>query len=290
MTEHPVELLEQYALRLLPPDALASVAEHVARCSECQLELSEIEQTLGLLAYAAPLLQPPAGAEERLFARLSTIRATERPTATSAAPSPTAAPAGRQPTTGVLVPFGARWDASLRSVQSRMRRTSAVVYGLAAAIAILLVSVGVLGGAVGASQRDNARLSAQTQAQAAALAVVNAPDAIVRSLTPTERAAAGAQVKMAMDPRTRSGVLIVAHLAPLPADKTYELWLVQPQHTGGPLTTTPAGTFTVARDGSAIVQFHAGVPISDVHDAGVSIERAPGVQTPQSPMILLLSA
>jgi hypothetical protein len=54
------------------------VRAHLQTCAECQIRLREVEDSLSLLAYAAPAAALPAGAEERFMARIATTRANGR--------------------------------------------------------------------------------------------------------------------------------------------------------------------------------------------------------------------
>src|SRR5690349_7357381 len=77
MTQHPNDLLEDYALHLLPATVEQSVAEHLAGCADCRQRVDSLERALGLLAYAAPHALPPEDAEERLLQRVNALRRAE---------------------------------------------------------------------------------------------------------------------------------------------------------------------------------------------------------------------
>ena len=298
MRLHPTELLEDYALGLLPTEAEDRLIEHLSECQQCQQALGALEETLSLVAYTAPVTAPPLEAEDRLFARIAELRQNERreiatapatAEATSVRPSrtlpvPRAADRRAQPVqrarAAEVVPFA-------RSLPRRLA-ASRTLLAVAALAALLLLTVGVLGTQLQQAQAREATLAAQVREQEHALAIVSAPDAVTRSLTPTTAALGGASGTMVMDPAHGQGVLVLAHLPPAPAGKTYEFWLVQ--GAGGTETTIPTGTFAARADGSARLIFGASQPLSELRDAGISLEPAGGVAHPDSPMLMLLSA
>lgn len=283
MTEHPLDLLESYALRLLLPESETEVADHLQACDGCRQRVRDIEQTLGLLAYATPPRELPAGSEDRLLARIEALRLEERAARhasigqPSVSASPVSAPQPRR-----LVPRQLR----------RASWPSRAVYALGAAAAVLLLAIGMLGANLSATHATNDRLTAQVRAQQTALALIADPNVIVRALKPTERVADGAQGKMAMNPQTNQGVLVVSHLPTLSRGKTYEFWLVHETPTSNGTTredVTPVDTFTVDANGSAVVSFTSRASFDSVRNAGISIEHSGGAAHPDSPMIMLLA-
>lgn len=108
--KHVAELLPAYALGILSPAEARPVAEHLAQCASCRDELRAYEEVGGELALAVPVVQPPAGLEERLLERVAPRTA---PPTTAPAPS---------------------WATQLRSVWERIRArplaTATVALGL----------------------------------------------------------------------------------------------------------------------------------------------------------------
>ena len=68
-----------------------------------------------------------------------------------------------------------------------------------------------------------------------------------------------------------SGALVVSDLAPAPAGKTYEAWVVQGGHA------TPAGTFTGGRR-TIVFRLTRALPAGAI--VAVTLERAGGVDQP----------
>jgi anti-sigma-K factor RskA len=76
-------------------------------------------------------------------------------------------------------------------------------------------------------------------------------------------------------------ILLAANLKPIPADKTYQLWVIPPD--GKPV---PAGTFRPDATGSATLvlpQLASGITAKTL---AVTVENAGGSQTPTMPIVL----
>ena len=77
------ELLADYLLRALEPEALSAVTEHLSTCDRCRAQLAAYEAVLDQLAQAVPQQEPPAELGSRLLAA-----AVEGPMLTASAPEP----------------------------------------------------------------------------------------------------------------------------------------------------------------------------------------------------------
>jgi anti-sigma factor RsiW len=77
------ELLPDYLLRALDPEALSAVTEHLSTCERCRAQLVAYEAVLDQLGHALPQLEPPAELRSRLLAV-----ALEGSVLASAAPEP----------------------------------------------------------------------------------------------------------------------------------------------------------------------------------------------------------
>lgn len=294
MTQHPNDLLEDYALHLLPATVEQSVAEHLAGCADCRQRVDSLERALGLLALAAPHALPPEDAEERLLQRVNALRRAE---VSSLGPA-VARRQQRQAAGPRELSHPPRWLSMASSpargaaTRSGERRRSRVMVGLLAVAAALALAVGLLGAQTASLRHRNAVLQAKASAQETALAIVAAPGALVRQLAPAQQAAKGAIGAMAMDPSSGRGVLLISSLPVLPKGKTYEFWIVQQQTSpsGETETVHPITTFTAASGEVARVAFSVQLPSSQIVNAGISIEPAGGVAHPDSPMIMLFAA
>jgi anti-sigma-K factor RskA len=111
----------------------------------------------------------------------------------------------------------------------------------------------------------------QTQAK---LALLGDPQLRTAVLATTPATPPGAQAHLLLSPDRSSALLTLNGVKPLPVSQTYEFWLIQ---DGKPL---PAGTFRVDPSGNAQFLVQASQPLRDFQQAGITIERAGGSQTP----------
>ena len=79
------------------------------------------------------------------------------------------------------------------------------------------------------------------------------------------------------------GVLKVENLPPVPAEKAYQLWVVDPKY-GDPVN---GGVFNTLADGSIKYQFEPSLPIAQANVFAVSLERKEGVRKAEGPMVLI---
>ena len=86
------------------------------------------------------------------------------------------------------------------------------------------------------------------------------------------------------NPLKQEGVLQVAKLPALAADKDYQLWVVDPQYPN----PVDGGVFTVdPQTGEARMQFKAKQPVATVAAFAVTLERKGGVPKAEGPFVLL---
>jgi anti-sigma-K factor RskA len=88
--------------------------------------------------------------------------------------------------------------------------------------------------------------------------------------------------RVVYEARTGKLLLTASNLHPLPAGKTYELWILQP----GGLKPLPAGTFAPDSTGNAAMILAPAPAGLTVQGFGVTIENAGGSNTPTLPIVL----
>lgn len=174
------------------------------------------------------------------------------------------------------------------AARPRMPRVSAWL-AVAASLALIVAATddAVRRRALGAATREGARLAAENAGARRALAeremrarFVEDPDVraiLLGGLGPQP----GARGKVIYSPKARRAILVTADLAPIPADRQYELWFL----AGG--KPVPAGVFD-RREGAATVFESSPVPeaIASVEKFAVTIEPRGGVPQPTGPMVL----
>jgi hypothetical protein len=250
----PEETLALYALQALSPEESAAVRLHLDGCDVCRAGLAKAQGDLALVAMSVEQHPLPAGARQRFLNRIGAA-----PQSAAAPVTPIARPARHAPA----------WPAWL------------------AAAAMLLVSIGL-----GVKMRTLSRqLDATSQALAAqavesrhaheVLDLLTAPAAqhVLLTAGKTQPAPSARAVYLAA---RGALVLEASNLKPLPANKTYELWVI-PASGAAPV---PAGLFQPDAAGSASVIMPQIPPGVSAKAFGVTIENAGGSATPTLPIVL----
>ena len=77
MSDHPqfAEDIDLYALGVLEGEERRAFEAHLTGCDDCQRKLDDARGLVAMVSLAAPPLEPPAGARERL---LESVRARRR--------------------------------------------------------------------------------------------------------------------------------------------------------------------------------------------------------------------
>jgi anti-sigma-K factor RskA len=252
MTVHEkfAEDLALYALGSLEGDALVSLEQHLDQCAACRQELARFQGDMALLALATSGPAPPQRARQRLLKSI------------------------------------AREPRALRTVFMRPRW-----WTLAPMFASLVLAVfAIMLWKENARQRDRMEAlrtdAAQNQVTLEEakhlLALLTDPSAIHVTLVaaPSKPQPEGKAIYM---PRNGALVFMASNLAPLPPQKTYELWLV-PMHGDKPM---PAAMFTPDPRGNAMIMMPPMSPGVEAKTFAVTIEPAGGSPKPTMPMVLL---
>lgn len=258
MTAHDQyrENLLLYAVGALPPEESDSLDRHLAECSACREELRILSDAAAQIAMAVDPAFPPARLREQLAARLQDepVRLTPRES---------------------------------RSV-STSRPRLIWFWAPAFAAAVLAMAFTVLWMRNREVLEMNRELAAKLESSKTAtqearnlVSMLSADDAqritLVAAGTKPEP-----EAKTVYSLRQRSLVLLASNLNPLPARKTYELWLL-PANGDRPI---PAGTFKPDVHGSAAIvspHFTAAVPAKGF---AVTVENEPGSAVPTMPIVL----
>jgi anti-sigma-K factor RskA len=255
------EDLALYALQTLPPGESAAVREHLFRCDVCQTELAALNGDLAMLALGVDQSPLPVGARDRFVQRIANDSRFHPAPAKSAEPI-------------VIV----------RSRKAHMGGWA----GWLAAAAILIVAIG-LGFQVSSlrkrlhdmdSKIANLQAGKSQAEQVAELLTAPVAQRVLLTSPKTPATPSGRVVYL----KSRGALILQANnLAPIPADKSYELWLI-PANGSAPI---PAGLFRpdAAGNGSVLLP-----PIPTGVSAkafGVTMEDAAGSQTPTAPILLM---
>lgn len=251
MTAHEqfAEDLALHALGSLQGEERAALERHLEDCAACRGELERLQGDLALLAWSVAGPSPPQRARQKLLSAIARE------------PHPRAVPMRRPWWT--LAPVFATVVLALfailllrENLQQRQR--------------------------IEALQAEAARGQASLERARQVLAVLTAQDAVHITLVAAQ-AQPQPQGKAIYLPRMGCLVFMASNLAPLPPQRTYELWLV-PAKGGAPMQ---AGMFKPDARGSAMVMMPplpAGV---EAKAFAVTIEPEGGATTPTMPMVLV---
>ena len=240
------ENLPLYAIGALPAATCEQVRQHLDECPACRRELEEFRAGAALLAFSAAGPSAPQRSRQRLLGAIAEEEVIAEPQVISVAPRP--------------------W------------------WSLAPVFASLVLAVFAL-----LLWRENAQLKRNNEAlqqqnsHAREVAEIwNSPDA--RHVTLVSGGAHPLpQIKVIYVLRTQRLLLVGSNLAPLPPNKTYQLWIL-PTH-GAPM---PAATFKPNRHGNTMTMPAHPLPTSGIEAKGfaVTVEPDGGSAAPTSPMVL----
>lgn len=273
------ELLPGYALGALDEDEERFVARHLDDCPVCRLQLDELRETAGLLAFGAPPAQPSPGAKAALFARVAAAEGAARPTVTNLAPPAQPHPRER----------GASVRTRARSARSRFawpRPAPARLAPLALAAAVIL---SLLGWNISLQRRldDAARLAALAPSDAERELIVrllNNP-AAAHSLRPVGEDDYGGGVRTAgfvyADPAYNVALLLTYWMPPLRSDQRYQVWLILPDGS-----RDSGGLFSVDERGNGQLLVRAPAPFARYQAVGISPEPYDGSPRPTAPGVV----
>jgi hypothetical protein len=271
------EDLVLYSLQSLSAGETASVELHLEECAECARSLAEFTGDLALLSLSVEQQPAPTGARDRFMARVAaepqTAASVAAPIRPAVAPEPTATPA--------------------RVIQEVKPRRSwfPILIPWAAAFAVLVLA-GYLGnqnqklqGLLDDNKGEIARLSASADRAQQVMDALTSSAA--KQVTLTEGKATPAPTGRTSYLADKGALVFVGNnLKPIPAGKTYELWII-PADGRAPV---PAGLFRPDDHGSASVvlpKLPTGVPAKAF---GVTVENAEGATSPTMPIVLVGAA
>lgn len=254
--------LALYAMGTLSETEMESARAHLQVCARCKEELRQNTMALAAYAQTTPVAAPPEGAKVRFLARLAA-----NPQSQPIAPVQQQKPA-----------------ASWRSIFARPRAPWAGAF--AGALAVLLFGVGLDDIRERAQIRpllSKAQHGAIDSAQLAQLMeLLTSPQAQRVALHQAPVASPPPEGRVVYEAHTGKLLMTASNLHPLPAGKTYELWILLP----GGMKPLPAGTFAPDSAGNAamiLAQAPAGLTVQGF---GVTIENAGGSDTPTLPIVL----
>lgn len=298
--ERTEELASLYAFDLLVGEDKFSFEDRLARDPSLRTLTSSFRESSTVLTHLAPPLAPPPALRTRLLASVAA-------TSTHAEPA--------TPTTHLLpftLPSWTAWAAaaclllstvflSSTSLQQSHRLASALTESDLLRLELNLASNDLEAERLLAARQSTLLLEAESlSAQLAAdldftrsgaisrIAELRAQASVaalrITSLQSLLGDAPSASAIAVWNPFQQQGILTVANLPPLPADKDYQLWVIDPQYP----IPVDGGVFSVNPDtGETRFTFTADKPVATVAAFAVSLERKGGVPKAEGPMVLV---
>lgn len=252
-----------YSMQALTPEEQTEAQTHLETCDICRSAVDEACAAASLVGLSAPQYELPEGAQRRFLAAVAnTPQITPAPLSVAAPPAEPAHPHKRS--LGWLGGLG--W-----------------VVAVVAILAAYLVGVhnSLLEQQLHTAHEQVAELSAQADRAQDLMDALTSPNAQQITLTMTKHPAASTGHAIYL---SQSGTLVfvASNMPPVPAGKTYELWLI-PASGKAPI---PAGLFRPDAKGNASVvmpKLPSGVAAKAF---GVTIEVAQGASTPTLPIVM----
>jgi anti-sigma-K factor RskA len=255
-----LELAPLSALGVLDGEDRAGFDAHLPGCPACRAELAAHQAVVALLPLAlAPV--PP-----RATLALDVLQQ-PRPAATTAVPPrrvwlvPALASAAALALAVALLVTRQQRDEAVRQAEAQ-RQLALEREGELALLRTELTTVR----ATLAREQGLRDLVAHPDARLAKLA----------ALPP----APGAAARVVWHPVSREAWLLASGLAPAPAGKAYEVWVI------GKGAPAPAGVFQVGADGKAMFKLPDVADTAEVKTFAVTLEPAQGTPAPTGPMVL----
>lgn len=239
-----------YALRELPCEHAAEVRKHVEDCAQCRRELEEINSNMALLALSTVGSHVPQRSLQRLMSAIRTEPRRARSFVVM-----------RRPWWSFVPAF------------------AAVV--LAVFALLLVIDNAGLRHRLEAAQQQSAQRQADLERSKLVVEALTSPESIHFELV-AAKAQPVAEGRACYMQKTGTLVFTAQHLDPLPAQKTYQLWLI-PANGMAPM---PSGTFKPDAHGTASVVMHHMKKNVSPKTFAVTVEADGGSDTPTMPIVM----
>ncbi len=252
-TDSPCEsiapLLVAYALGERDEEMRNQVIQHTQQCPLCRQMLVDYQRTAGLLPLAVPAADPCSTLRGRVLAAVAARCDKPQPRPVVAPPAPVRGP---------HLWRGALWAGRL----------------LAAVGLVALLAWNVL------LHQQLARQQALLEEKNQVLGVLLEASSLQRRTLIADTPAPQARGSLVLVPEEGAAALVVEGLPALPANKTYQIWLVADGQR------TSCGTFRANPAGESIWLIQAPHPLQTYDAVGVTIEPEGGSPGPTSPRVI----
>jgi anti-sigma-K factor RskA len=236
----------------------------------------ELRSVTEALAGTAPALEPPAAVKARLLLEIDEPRP---PAAKRAQDLPIGAPPAAAARAAAPAHAWIPW-----AVAAAMALVSLAFYWQSASLrGQLAAQAGHINELMASAELARTE-SADLRQTVAKLRESNRLASFRIALLDSLLAAAPKTVAVSVwDNDRQDGVFIVRNLKPLPSDKDYQLWIIDPKYP----SPVDAGVFQVDAKGNVRQDFRAKLPIQTANQFAVTIERKGGATVPNTKEMVL---
>jgi anti-sigma-K factor RskA len=270
-SEHePHTLAGAYVMDAVTDSERIQFAAHLAGCAECHDEVRELQEATARLGTAMAVRPRPALKDP-------VIRAAHR--TSQLPPVIQAAATARGGTHGSDRPgrrAASRASGSTARPGQVWQRLTALPRSALVAAAILTASAAVTAVTVVATHHMAEQLDHSQRQSDLIATVLTAPDVVML----TDKVRTGGTATVVMSHREHALVFTAHGLRPLPATKSYELWLM------GPDGVRPIGMLKAVADGMTEPAVVSGVAVGDI--IALTVEPADGSPQPTSAPIVTI--
>ena len=271
-----LELAALYSVGGLSELERARFESHLADgCAVCEAELAELRPAVDALVDGVVPVAPRPELRERLLARAAEPAPAPRERIAPARTRSRAPLFAAAASVALAVVLGAQ----MFSLQSQLRDAQRQADDLGRALAAEQQTLQQVRGELESARAERAVLTAQVATLEATARVLTAPATRAVALAGQGEAKA-ARARAFLSPDTRTLILYAYDLPDLPADRTYQAWVI-PGKTPVSIGVFGPGSGGVARhEASDVAGLEAAVTVA------VTIEPAGGLPQPSGPIVL----
>lgn len=262
--DHLQDQASLYALGALDAEEAREFEAAMNQSAELRALVRDFRAVTEVIAGTSPALEPPPGLKARLMLQIA-----DQP------PRRQSTSKGRSRPMKTWIPWALAAGLAVVSFALTYQFT-----GLEAQIAMQAHRIEELGMSLEVAQAESgelkqvvARLRESNRVAAVRIALLDslvqgAPKAVAVSVWDNER---------------QNGVFIVRNLKPAPANKDYQLWIIDPKYP----SPVDAGVFQVDDKGNMREEFRAKLPIAQANQFAVTIEKKGGAEVPDTKAMVL---
>lgn len=272
--DDPELMTGSHALDALTDDERAAVERALEDSAELRVEADSLRETALALAFAVSPVEPPASLKSSLMAKIATtpqlpaVDRTETP-----APEPVQeARATSVPDVAPVTDLGSGSGRAASTARARWFQRPSALLSVAAAGAVVFLGVGL--GVGNALDGGGGQGPATTQAASGLDQIYASPD-FQRS---TAKVKGGGTATVVWSGQLGRSAVILDGVDAAPEDKTYELWYIGSQESGG--TITAAGLMNDVDGGVRSAVLHGTMGAGDT--IGITVEPRGGSEQPTS--------